>query len=195
MFGFGEEEGKFFAAVAAEDIFAADAIADQSGCAFEDVITGEVAVGVVEFFEEVDIHEDQAEVSIVSACAAKFAFEAIEEVAFVVDGGESVGGGESVEFFVVDVFEVIAAEEFKDDLANFDAIAVTEGCFVDQDVIDVGAVGAAHIADEKLIAAKEHLGVIARYRVSIHVYLCLFGSADHDGFIAEGVTFPKLRAI
>lgn len=158
---FREEKGKFFAAVAGEHVFHTDAVSNQSCCAFEDVVTCEVSVGVVEFLEEVDIHQDQAEVSLVSFGAAEFSLKAVEEVAFVVDGGEAICGGQPIELLVVDIFEVVAAEKFEDHFANFDAVSVAEDCFIDEDVIDIGSVGATKVLNEILVASGEELGMIA----------------------------------
>src|SRR5690606_24675850 len=99
--GLREHDRELFAAVAGEDFVAADALLDDLGELAQDVVAREVAALVVDALEEVDVEHDEAEGAGVAARPDELALEGLEQVALVVDLGETIDDGHPVDFFVV----------------------------------------------------------------------------------------------
>src|SRR6185295_10662841 len=95
--GLGEEDGELLAAVAGDDVGLADGLAEGGGQVAEHLVPHLVAVGLVDVLEVVEVEEEQRQRVVVALGAAELLAEAVLEVAVVVDGGEPVGDGETVE--------------------------------------------------------------------------------------------------
>ena len=90
---FGEDDGEFFAAVATDEVAGAKGGAAVFGQDAEYLVSGGVAVDVVDLFEVVDIHHDGGECGARVEGPFKFAVGEFKEVAAVVETGERVGDG------------------------------------------------------------------------------------------------------
>ncbi len=111
----GGEDDEFFAAVAADDVFGAADFLESVRDAAEDFVAEEMAVGVVDVFEVVDIGEDAAEGPGRAGDGGEFGGEAVVEVGAGPETGEAVDHA----FAGEEVHEVFGAECAADAGAEF----------------------------------------------------------------------------
>lgn len=96
-FGIWGDDAYFFAAEAVGGVIFADLLANRLGDVCEDDVAGDVSMVVVNFFEVIDIDDDERESLFESACGAHIAGYLFEEVSFAEESGEFVEDGAVVE--------------------------------------------------------------------------------------------------
>ena len=152
--GFGEQEQKFFAAEACGHVvFAAQSFGEQMTDALEHAVAVEVAEGVVDVLEAIDVDEDDADGGAVGAGAVPDLGHATLEGVAVGEAGKFVALGDELEL-------AVAAAELLDEEIALEAEEIVEAFFATEAV--VGNEGAGSAAEgkgegEQLLAAGEEL--------------------------------------
>ena len=89
-------------------------------------VAGEVAVGVVDLLEVVDVEHDQRQRPPVALRARDLALEQLVEEPLVVDAGQAVEDRQAVDLLVVGALDVGAGQELQHRLAEAHDVAVVE---------------------------------------------------------------------
>ncbi len=190
----GQNDRKLFTAVPSKHFVATNASLDDTRHFLEHVITGEMAVYVVDAFEVVDVEHQNTQLAFVPSAANEFSFESFVQVALVVDLRETIDDGHAINFFVILRFDVGAREVLEDRRTNFHAVAVFQDNLArDLFVVAVRAVGAAIINDDPRIAVLSELRMSARYAVAIEDDLVVATSADACRTVVEDEAFTQER--
>jgi hypothetical protein len=146
--GLGQDDHELLADVAADDVHRTDVVAEPSGHGIEHLVAGDVAVGVVEPLEVVEVDQDDRELPVVASGPLQLLLEAcqhglaIEDLGELVDGRQRPGLGDSL----LEPFEGIAQPP----IADTDPSSLERGRVVGE---------AGRQADDPtgLAAADEHL--------------------------------------
>ena len=121
-----QDDRELLAAVAREDLVAADALLDDARELLQHEVAREVAVDVVDLLEVVDVEHDERQIARVAARADDLLLERLEQVALHVRLRETIDDGHPVDLFVVLRLDVLPGEELEDGRADLDAVAVRQ---------------------------------------------------------------------
>src|ERR1700752_296129 len=88
--GFRQDDHELFAAVAADDVFGSDGLAEGIGNLAQDAVTGFMTIGIVEFLEVVYVEHQDGNVGVIPRGPAYFAIERDFHEMPVVKIGEAV---------------------------------------------------------------------------------------------------------
>src|SRR4051812_5108677 len=91
--GFGQEDGEFFAAIAAYKIVLANVLTEQLGYLPQDFVSQKVSEFVIELLEMIDVDHQQRKPEAVAFGGGERFDDASLEATPVVDAGEAVGRG------------------------------------------------------------------------------------------------------
>src|SRR5262249_41709709 len=115
-------------------------------------VAREVAELVIDVLEQVDVEHDKRERTRVARRTEEFAFQELEQVAFIVNLRQCVDDGEPVDLFVVFRLNVAAGEKSIDAVSNAEVIAVVnEHSAEDGTIVDEGSIGAHEIGNEHAV--------------------------------------------
>ena len=99
--GVRQDDGKLLAAVAGQEVAAPlHGLGHGRSHLLQAFVTGLVAVGVVEFLEEIHVAHDDGQLRALAHGAAPFPFQSLVEHAAVGHTGEAVHGGEALQLLV-----------------------------------------------------------------------------------------------
>src|SRR5262249_47559616 len=150
---------------------------DAGGQFAEREIAAEVAQLVVDGLEAVEVEEDDRQRPAVALRARQLAVEELQHVALVVDLGQGVDDGETVNFLVIFGLDVAAGEKAIDAVADAKIIAVVELADGNAQVVDEGAVGALQIDGVIAVDARLDAGVAARDGVIVDANVAVVAAA------------------
>ena len=174
----GHDHRELLAAGPRGHVVAAHLVAHQRAELAEHRVAREVAEGVVDLLEVIDVEEDQREAARVAAGAGGLALERLVEVALVVQLGEAVHRHQPVDLLVVLRLHVAAHDELEDRAADLELVAVAQDDLVDELVVDVGAVGRAEVADHVVGALSADPGVVAGHALLVELDVALGRAAE-----------------
>src|SRR5689334_15823355 len=101
-----QNDGELLAAIAREDLVAANAALHHPRQLLQDEVAGQVAVDVVDFLEMVEVEHEKAELSRVTARTEDLALEGLVQVPLVVHLRETIDDGHAIDLFVVLALDV-----------------------------------------------------------------------------------------
>ena len=128
-------------------------------------VAADVAVGVVDALEVIDVEQHQRQRTGVAAGALELAVELFLEAAAVEDVGQAVADDEVVDRLVIGVLGVLLVQELEDDGADLEAIAAREQLVLAHRlVVQEGAVAAAEILEPDLAVVEDEARVAPRDR-------------------------------
>src|SRR2546422_3203289 len=87
--GVGPDDGKFFAAVAADDILDATGLHQQMGHVAQDLVAAGMAVAVVDLLEMVDVAHDAGQRLVAAPGEGKFGREPLIEIRTIPEPGKA----------------------------------------------------------------------------------------------------------
>ena len=93
----GEGDDEFFAAIPPGEIVGTGEFADTLSDALEDGVADEVAVGIVDKLEVIDICHEDGDGEVFALCADEFLAEHFEDGSAIPESGEAVSGGQFIE--------------------------------------------------------------------------------------------------
>src|SRR5262249_24268988 len=141
MPSFGQHHHKFLAPVARKHLVLAHLAPHAPGQLLEHMVTGQVAMLVVDALEMVDVEHDQRKRTPVATAPGQLAVQVLHEIALVISLGQTIDDGHSVDLFEVSLLDRAARQEFADGGADLEQVAVAQGLLVHGVVADIGAVG------------------------------------------------------
>lgn len=160
--GFNQQHGKFFAAKPGKDLVRTTQRLITTGEFLQNLVASQMAVGVIEFFEEVNIHDHKRKRTTERFGSFQFPRQRIDEVPFVVNVGQSVFGHHRIHRFVVLGFDRITGQKLENMIADLDLIAVVQTPLFDLFAVEECAVGTAQILDQEPLLIFENAGMLPR---------------------------------
>ena len=154
-----------------------------------------MTVRVVDLLEVVEVEHDQRQLASVATGACDFAIERLCEVALVENLRQPIDGGQAIDLLVIGALDVPAGKELENRASDLDEVAIDQRTFLDQLVVDVGAVGRPEIANPNRPAGIGDLRVRARDRLLVDLDVALVGTAEGNGWALEAVLAPQVVAI
>jgi len=93
-------------------------------------IAGDVAIAIVDGFEQVDVKDSDRQSASVSFASGNFALKDFMKVSLVVDSRQAVIGHQAIDLFMVRGLQAPALQELKNCPSNLDLVTVFQDSIV-----------------------------------------------------------------
>ena len=157
-------------------------------------VAGQVAHGVVDHLEMVDVEEDQRQRPAVPRRAVDLALEVVHQVPLVVQAGQRVVDRQPVQLLVVLGLDVAAGQEAVQAVADAEIIAVGQRGVLRGRVVDERPVGALQVGDHVAVDVQVEPRVTARDRMVEDGDVAIVAAAQDDRPPLEQVARPHRQA-
>jgi len=188
------QDGELLAAVAREHVLGADQLLDVLGELHQHLVAGEVAVGVVDLLEVIDVEQDQRQRGPVPRGERELDADAILEVLLVEDLRQPVAERGVVHLPLEVFFEAVVVRELEDRrLADLDLVTIVEQLAADAHAVDEGAVARPEVLDVGAAVVDHEATMAPRHPIFEEPHVGIEATPEH-GRSLERDHLADLRA-
>ena len=154
-----------------------------------------MAVGIVDLLEVIGIEDRNREGTAIALGPEELVLESLVELTSVGDTGQAIGDHHAVDFFVVDRFDITAADIFKDERANLELVTALEQTRLDTVVVDAATVGAVEVFEDKASGGSFDLRVVPGDALIDQDDIVAEVAANRRDITVEAVALAQLRSV